>query len=85
MSHHNKTYLEALEERTRLQPDAPLFWIPHDVDPEKPVSEWRPMTFAQFHAAVSIAKQFYDAQGTKLSIPKGSVIGIWYSTRVSCS
>ncbi len=79
MNPPNKTYLEALEERARLHPDQPLFWIPQVVEPEKPVSEWRPMTFAQFHAAVSVAKQFYEAQATKLNIPKGSVIGIWYS------
>ena len=79
MNPPNKTYLEALEERARLHPDQPVFWIPQVVEPGKPVSEWRPMTFSQFYAAVSIAKQFYEAQGTKLNIPKGSVIGIWYS------
>ena len=73
-----KTFLEALEERANLQPDKPLFWVPQNVEHGKPAREWKPMTYAQFHAEVSTAKLFYISQTAKLNIAQGSVIGIWY-------
>lgn len=70
-----KTYLEALDECARLYPDRPLFWIPQNSEPGKPVSEWSPLTFAQFYADVCAAKEFYAKNLSHLD--KGSVIGLW--------
>lgn len=76
MSNH-KTYLGLLDERAKLHPDRPLVWIPQNVDSEKPVRKWTPITFGQFHKQTCLAKQFYATQALHSGIDRGSVIGLW--------